>query len=258
MKDIKQKKLVVLKTVLLTSISATVGYDFYINLLVGTDYGSFYSSLYSFFSSWGIDDLEVVKNIGYFIKGVPYYFFLFLFVALSEWILFSEELPSKWLFSSFCGALLAGLLESTSHHLIFIPRYPLMELWVDLLNGCFLVGLLATIPQWLLFRKRWKSESYYWLVINMLGWGIVGYFLKQELAISYTFGFGKFWVSIFDWIRYYRLWYIVDFCSFIPLGLGIGLFLTKISVNKLTDKNNINSNESASPVESVRAENVKA
>lgn len=258
MKDIKQKRLVVLKTVLLTSISATVAYDFYLNLLAGTDYGSFYNGLYNFLSSWGIDDMEIAKNIGYFIKGVPYYFFFFLFVALAEWILFSEVLPSKWLFSSFCGALLAGFLESTSRHLLFIPQHPLMELQINLFNGFFIVGLLATIPQWLLLRKKWRSESYYWLVINILGWSIVSCFLKQELTFSYILGFGKLAVTIFDWIRHYRLWYIVDFCSFIPLGLGIGLFFTRISTNGLTDKNNTDSKEPTSPAESVRAENVKA
>lgn len=223
----KAKKLIILKTVLLTAISGRAGYNFYIHFFVSIDNANFSNNLHKLISYWDIYDIERIKSIEYFVNGVPCYFFLFIFVTLSQWILFSERLPEKWVITSFSSAILAGSLESMSRNFLFIPQYPTMELRIDFLNGFFIVGLIATIPQWLLLRRRWKTNNYYWLAINCIGWGIVGFFLEQELAISYTFGFGEVRVMIFDWIRYYRLWYIVNFCSFIPLGLGIGLFFTK-------------------------------
>jgi hypothetical protein len=235
LENIKQKRLIVFKVVLLTAISANAGFDFHLHFATSLYNTNFLNSLNEFIGYWNIYDIEYVKDVEYFVGDLPQYFFLFMLVSLSQWILFSEKLPQKWLSTSFLSAIAAGLLTSGSRNLLFIPQDPLMELRVDFLNGCFLVGILSTIPQWLLLSKKWKAKSYYWLVISSIGWGIVGLFLYQELAISYTFGFGKVNVMIFDLIRYYRLWYIVDFCSFIPLGIGTGLFLAQLETKEYAE-----------------------
>jgi hypothetical protein len=232
LENIKQKRLAILKAVLLTTISANAGFNFYLRFVTSLYNANFLNSLNQFIGYLGIHKIEYVKNVDYFFEGIPQYFFLFMLVSLSQWILLSEKLPPKWLSASLVGAIVAGILVSASQNLLFVPQYPLMELRVDFLNGCFLAGFLATIPQWLLLNKRQKAKSYYWLIINGVGWGVIGLFLYQELAISYTFGFGKVNVMIFDLIRYYRLWYIVDFCSFIPLGIGTGLFFMQLEAKE--------------------------
>ncbi len=226
MENIQQKRQIILKSTLTTCMAASTG--IYLS-------GAFVLAAQSY-----LDNVHTA-NVGQeiFIYNILSRLFLFLFVSISPYILFSQSLPRHWLFASFVGALLAGFLTSI-RHLLIVEEYPLMSLYLGLLDTGVLMGFLSSIPQWILLKRASVARNYYWLIANCIGWGIVGLFLNQELSLSYVL-MGRIWAMFFDWFQHYGLWEVVEICAFIPLGAGIGLFFTQMGLRKThKDENEVN------------------
>ncbi len=229
MENTNPRKQIVFKNILITSMAACAA------IYVG---GSFVTVVGDYLKTFNNFGLEI------FIFNTLSSFFLFLFVSISLWILFSQLLPKNWIFASLVGALLAGLLPSIRSMLI-IEEYPLMSLYLRFLDASVLVGFIGTLPQWWLLKRNSVAKSYYWLIVNCIGWGIIGLFWNQYLTLSYVL-MGKMWTVFFNWFQPDRLWQVLEICSFIPLGLGMGLFFTRISMNKKRGKSDANEIEPTS------------
>lgn len=214
MQTTNRNKLVLFKSAIITCMSAITGLQISGALVLATD-----KYLQSFHELMSVDSRI-------FIFGILTHFFLFMFVSISPWFLFSKFLTKTWLLSSFIMSLCAGLLISVRNYLV-IEKYPLMSLCLQFLDTAILGGFIVAIPQWMLLKKNFGQRSYYWLIVNFIGWGIVGLLWMQQLPLSYIL-MGKIWTVFFDFVQQYRVWSLVELGSFIPLGLGIGLFFTQL------------------------------
>lgn len=228
--------IVLFKSMLITCMSAIT--SFYISGIVVLATQSY---IHTYNKSISVD-LEIS------IYSVLTHFFLFMFLSISPWFLFSKFLPRSWMFSSFITALFAGLLISVRNYFI-VEKYPLMALYLRLFDTSILGGFLVAIPQWILLKKSLVQKNYYWLIVNLVGWGIVGLIWMQQLPLSYVL-MGKVWGIFFDFVQNYRVWGLVELCSFLPLGIGIGLFFIQLETKDKQIK-------SASPVVKSEQENVQ-
>ncbi len=229
----KQKQIMILKQVIITFMAACTAIYFGGTFLAAMD-----------------DYLSRIFNLGTFMSNALISFFLFLFVSLSSWVLFSEFLPRNWILASLIGALLAGLLPSI-RSILFVGKSPAMSFYLTFLDSIVLVGFIGTIPQWWLLNKNSVAKSYYWLLVNGIGWGIISLFSNLYLTLSNDL-LGKTWWTIFfnlfPSVDLNRLLDILEICAFIPLGIGMGLFFTRNLMNKPKDNINTNKTESTSPV----------
>jgi uncharacterized membrane protein len=166
--------------------------------------------------------------------------------------LFSKILPRNWIFASLVGALFAGLLPSISNIFIFtVEKSPLMALCLRFLDSIVLVGFIATIPQWWLLKKNSVAKSYYWLIVNGIGWGIISLLSNLYLTLSNDLLGKTLWTilfNLFPWFQFNNLFDSLEVFAFIPLGLGMGLFFTRNSIDKQKEKIDADKTESASAV----------
>ncbi len=226
MQTVNRNKLVLFKSMLVTCMSAIT--SFYISAILSLAMQSYLNTFHN----------SINQDLERSIYSVLTYFLLFAFVSMSTWILFSSFIPKNWILFSFITALFAGLLIGARKYFI-IEKYPLMSLYLQLLDTSVLGGFLVTIPQWVLLKKHLGQTSNNWLVVNFVGWGLIGLFWMQEPPLMYIL-MGNRWTILFDFIQQYRIWGIVELCSFMPLGIGIGLFFTHLNAEKkLEDKSEV-------------------
>ena len=243
----KQKQITILKQVIVTFMAGCTAI-FFSNAFAETIYDYLH-----YLAALKRNNIGLDKSIDNTLSN----FFIFLLISLSLWVLFSKFLPRNWIFASLVGALFAGLLPRISSIFIFtVENSPLIALGLRSLDSIVLVGFVATIPQWWLLKKNSVAKSYYWLIVNGIGWGIISLLSNLYLTLSNDLLGKTLWTisfNLFPWFQFNYLFDGIKVFAFIPLGLGMGLFFTRNSMDKPKDKNDTDKTESASPEERVRA-----